>query len=195
MSSTADRKRRGGLAGCDRRRRIARSNQPPLTRSAVVRCGTTPAATCSRGSRRTPSAATWSGGGFVGIHGAGGDPRYEWRWYVATLLGAQFTGHPLAPQFQTATICVEPTGDLATAHLSGEWIRTDEWYSFESSPRATGARVLATLDERTYRPRCSGWISAWAPIIRSSGSAASDAAARSTPRWATPRARIRTPRT
>src|SRR5579863_2960270 len=31
-----------------------------------------------------------SGGGFVGIHGAGGDPHYQWRWYVETLLGAQF---------------------------------------------------------------------------------------------------------
>ena len=93
------------------------------------------------------------GGGFVGIHGAGGDPRYEWRWYVETLLGAQFSAHPLAPQFQPATIRVEDRGDPATQHLPPVWDRTDEWYSFKASPRAAGVRVLATLDESTYRPR------------------------------------------
>lgn len=94
-----------------------------------------------------------TGGGFVGIHGAGGDPRYEWRWYVETLLGAQFRAHPLRPQFQNATIHVEDSADPATAHLPGEWSRIDEWYSFKNNPRASGARVLATLDERTYSPR------------------------------------------
>jgi hypothetical protein len=41
-----------------------------------------------------------NGGGFVGIHNAGGDPRYEWRWYVETLIGAQFKGHPLHLSFK-----------------------------------------------------------------------------------------------
>ncbi len=93
------------------------------------------------------------GGGFVGIHAAGGDPRYEWRWYVDTLLGAQFKGHPLRPQFQSATVRVEDPGDPATRELPTEWTRTDEWYSFEKSPRGNGVQVLATLDERTYRPK------------------------------------------
>ena len=94
-----------------------------------------------------------NGGGFVGIHGAGGDPRYEWRWYVETLIGAQFKGHPLHPQFQQATIHVEDRNDPATKHLPSEWTRVDEWYSFEKSPRSEGVKVLATLDERTYRPK------------------------------------------
>ena len=94
-----------------------------------------------------------NGGGFVGIHGAGGDPRYEWRWYVDALLGAEFRGHPLAPQFQTATIHVEDPADSVTTHLPGEWSRVDEWYSFKNNPRGSGAHVLATLDERTYSPR------------------------------------------
>jgi uncharacterized protein len=94
-----------------------------------------------------------NGGGFVGIHGAGGDPRYEWHWYVESLLGAQFKGHPLHPQFQSATVRVEAPGDAATRHLPAEWIRTDEWYSFQKSPRADDVKVLATLDERTYRPK------------------------------------------
>ena len=77
-----------------------------------------------------------NGGGFVGIHGAGGDPRYEWRWYVDTLIGAQFKGHPMRPQFQRATIHIEDPNDPATRQLPRDWSRVDEWYSFETDPRA-----------------------------------------------------------
>ncbi|HEX4769980.1 MAG TPA: ThuA domain-containing protein [Bryobacteraceae bacterium] len=94
-----------------------------------------------------------NGGGFVGIHGAGGDPRYEWRWYVDTLLGAEFKGHPLHPQFQRAVIHIEDPNDVTMAGLPTEWSRVDEWYSFEKSPRGGGIKVLATLDERTYSPK------------------------------------------
>ena len=96
------------------------------------------------------------GGGFVGIHAAGGDWRYEWRWYVNTLIGAQFTGHPLLPRFQGATVRTEDSDHPATRHLPKEWLRVDEWYSFDRSPRLNGARILASLDEHTYRPRMVG---------------------------------------
>jgi uncharacterized protein len=94
-----------------------------------------------------------NGGGFVGIHGAGGDPHYEWRWYVDTLIGAQFKGHSMNPQFQSAMIRIEQRNDPATRGLPENWSRIDEWYSFERSPRSSGVQVLATLDERTYRPK------------------------------------------
>jgi len=94
-----------------------------------------------------------NGGGFVGIHGAGGDPRYEWDWYVETLLGAEFKGHPLHPQFQRATIHIEDPNDITVRDLPSEWSRVDEWYSFKNSPRGQGVKVLATLDERTYHPK------------------------------------------
>jgi type 1 glutamine amidotransferase len=94
-----------------------------------------------------------NGGGFVGIHCAGGDPHYEWRWYVETLLGAQFKGHPLNPQFQQATVRMENLQDPVVQGMNREWVRTDEWYSFKTSPRAGPVTVLATLDERTYRPK------------------------------------------
>jgi type 1 glutamine amidotransferase len=94
-----------------------------------------------------------NGGGFVGIHGAGGDPRYEWRWYVETLIGAQFKGHPLNPEFQRAVIHIEDPNDVTMKGLPTEWGRVDEWYSFEESPRSKGVKVLATLDERTYSPK------------------------------------------
>lgn len=93
------------------------------------------------------------GGGFIGVHGAGGDPHYEWRWYVETLVGAQFKGHPMNPQFQSATIRVEDRNDPATRGLDENWNRVDEWYSFEKSPRANGVKVLASLDEHTYNPK------------------------------------------
>ena len=92
------------------------------------------------------------GGGFVGIHGAGGDPSYEWDWYVEELVGAQFVGHPMGPQFQEATVVIEDREHPATRILPTRWVRTDEWYSFEASPRAAGVRILATLDESTYSP-------------------------------------------
>jgi uncharacterized protein len=97
---------------------------------------------------------TWleQGGGFVGLHGAGGDPKYSWRWYVDDLIGAQFIGHTFRPHFQQATIVVEDPNHPAMRGLGPTWVRTDEWYSFAASPRLKGYRVLATLDERTYHP-------------------------------------------
>jgi type 1 glutamine amidotransferase len=90
------------------------------------------------------------GGGFVGVHGSGGDMSYNWRWYVEHLIGAQFKGHPMFPQFQQATVRVEDREHAATRELPAEWVRTDEWYSFEKSPRREGYHVLATLDEKSY---------------------------------------------
>jgi hypothetical protein len=94
-----------------------------------------------------------NGSGFVGIHGAGGDPHYDWGWYVNTLIGAQFIGHPMNPQFQRATVHVEDPGDPIMAGVPAAWSRVDEWYSFKPDPRANGVHVLATLDENTYKPK------------------------------------------
>jgi type 1 glutamine amidotransferase len=92
------------------------------------------------------------GGGFLGFHGSGGDFSYDWRWYVEDLIGAQFKGHPLNPQFQQAMVHVEDRSHPATAHLAEKWQRTDEWYSFVKPPRKLGYHILATLDEKTYEP-------------------------------------------
>lgn len=91
-----------------------------------------------------------NGGGFVGIHGAGGDMTYDWKWYVNDLIGAQFQGHPMGPQFQQATVRTEDKSHPATSSLPDSWQRTDEWYSFEKSARRAGYHVLLTLDEKTY---------------------------------------------
>lgn len=95
-----------------------------------------------------------SGGGFVGIHGSGGDPTYFWDWYVDTLIGARFIGHTMSPQFQEARVVL--TGDSAIGvDVGPAWTMTDEWYSFATNPRDTGATIVATLDERSYTPGAS----------------------------------------
>lgn len=99
-----------------------------------------------------------AGGGFVGIHGAGGDYSYEWKYYVDYLIGAQFIGHIMRPQFQEATVVVEDANHPATRHLGKTWSHTEEWYSFESSPRDRGANILLSLDESTYDPTGMFWL-------------------------------------
>lgn len=97
-----------------------------------------------------------SGGGYIGIHGSGGDPLTYWDWYVDRLVGARFKGHPMNPQFQAARLVVDDPASPITAGLGSGWTMTDEWYSFRSNPRAAGAHVLLTLDESTYTPQGSG---------------------------------------
>ena len=93
------------------------------------------------------------GGGYVGLHGSGGDPSYKWRWYVDDLIGTQFIGHTLSPHIQPGRLVVEDRTHPATRGLDAVWIRDDEWYSFVKSPRAKGYRILISLDEASYSPR------------------------------------------
>lgn len=96
---------------------------------------------------------TWleNGGAFVGIHGAGGDPKYAWAWYPETLIGAQFTVHSSR---QLGTVNIEDRTHPITKGLPEKWVRTvpDEWYSFKENPRTRGMHILATADETTYNP-------------------------------------------
>ena len=101
---------------------------------------------------------TWmeNGGGFVGIHGSAGDPVYFWDWYVDSLLGARFLAHPMSPQFQTARVYISDDSHPVAAGLPASWESSEEWYSFKNNPRATGSRIIATLDESTYKPEGMG---------------------------------------
>lgn len=89
------------------------------------------------------------GGGFAAFHGSGGDPYYDWDWYIDTLIGARFIGHTGNPQFQAARVIIDDPKSAIVKGL-GDWTMTEEWYSFKASPRLTGAHVLARLDESTY---------------------------------------------
>ncbi len=84
------------------------------------------------------------GNGFVGIHSAA-DTEYGWPWYGG-LVGAYFQSHPA---IQQATIKVADRVHPSMESLPARWIRTDEWYNFQSNPRGT-VHVLATIDENTY---------------------------------------------
>jgi cytochrome c len=86
-----------------------------------------------------------AGGGWVGVHAAA-DTEDGWPWYE-TLVGARFARHPAV---QRATVRVVDRDHPATERLPEAWSRTDEWYDFRANPRGR-VRVLATLDESTYR--------------------------------------------
>ena len=51
------------------------------------------------------------GGCLIGIHGSG-DNSHHWDWYVKSLLGAEFSHHPLDPQIQEATVTLEAVADI-----------------------------------------------------------------------------------
>lgn len=91
------------------------------------------------------------GGGYAGIHGAGGDPVWFWDWYADTLLGARFIGHPGRPQFQTATVSIADPDNAIGAGGAKTFPLLEEWYSFDRNPVGSGAVAVATIDERDYQ--------------------------------------------
>jgi len=92
------------------------------------------------------------GGGYLGMHAAGDNSHAAWDWYMNDVIGTTFTQHTMAPQFQEALVTVEDSSHPATQGLPHQWRRIEEWYSFDKSPRTTGARVLITVDEKTFNP-------------------------------------------
>ena len=90
------------------------------------------------------------GGSYLGIHGAGGDPVVspghtslaDWKWYVDTLVGAQFVVHS---SIMPGDIHVEDTKSPIMKGLPALWHRSEEWYAFEeprSKPASTSSRPL-----------------------------------------------------
>src|SRR5918999_302127 len=100
-----------------------------------------------------------AGGGYVGIHAAA-DTEYTWGWY-GQMLGGYFKNHP--PGTPTASVDITDPDEPSTRTVPARWTRTDEWYNYQSpanpsvggggadySPRDSGVKVLATVDETTY---------------------------------------------
>jgi len=81
-----------------------------------------------------------AGHGWVGVHSAS-DTEYDWPWYGG-LVGAYFADHPA---IQPAILDVAEPRD----GLPAKWMRTDEWYNFQSNPRPS-VHVLATIEESSY---------------------------------------------
>ncbi|WP_439133294.1 ThuA domain-containing protein [Pseudomaricurvus sp.] len=99
------------------------------------------------------------GGGWVGLHASGGDFKYAWDWYVDTLIGAQFVGHTMEPQFQDADVLVVDNASELTSHLQSPWnVKAEEWYAFDASPRDKGYDILLTLDESSYITKGENWM-------------------------------------
>jgi type 1 glutamine amidotransferase len=92
------------------------------------------------------------GGGFVALHGSGGDTANFWDWYAQSLIGARFLGHPMSPQFQTARVVIDDAAHPVAQGLPAEWSMKDEWYSFRSNPRDAGSHVVARIDEASFKP-------------------------------------------
>ena len=89
------------------------------------------------------------GGGFVGIHGAAFGPlacEDQWGWY-GELFCCAFKNHSAVVP---GVIHLEDAAHPANAGFPPRWERTEEWYNFTGTPRGC-ARVLATVDETTYR--------------------------------------------
>jgi type 1 glutamine amidotransferase len=103
---------------------------------------------------------TWmeNGGSYFGIHGAGGDPvdnhgrtsLADWKWYVETLVGAQFIVHS---SIQPGDIHIEDAKSPLAKNLPAMWHRSEEWYAFAENPRKQkGFHIIATVDEKSYNP-------------------------------------------
>ncbi|WP_435354817.1 ThuA domain-containing protein [Emticicia sp. SJ17W-69] len=93
-----------------------------------------------------------NGGSLIGIHGAG-DNSHHWDWYVKNLLGAEFSHHPIKPQFQKADVLLDPKADSTiTAQISQPWNHTDEWYVFFENPRKKDFNILYTINGESIIP-------------------------------------------
>ncbi|MEP1472980.1 MAG: ThuA domain-containing protein [Halieaceae bacterium] len=93
-----------------------------------------------------------AGGGWLGIHAAGDGSHAAWPWYMENLIGTRFTAHILGPQFQRASVVMENHDHPVAQGVPSVWDHSEEWYSWESSPRQAGFTVLATVDEDSYTP-------------------------------------------
>ncbi|MBW6533244.1 ThuA domain-containing protein [Sphingomonas sp. RRHST34] len=91
------------------------------------------------------------GGGVVALHAAG-DNSHKSPWYVDTIIGTEFIGHPNgADHIQRATILVDQPRHPVMAGVKLPWTSSDEWYSFSGDPSQHGMTVLARVDEASYR--------------------------------------------
>lgn len=128
----------------------ASHNTPDLARFDVVVWNNTSGDILTSEQRQAFKNWLLAGGKWLGLHAAGGDTSYDWDWYVNTLLGAQFFGHTMSPQFQGANVLVVEESEL-TKHLSAPWlVEQEEWYAFDRNPRKNGSTILLALDESSY---------------------------------------------
>lgn len=92
-------------------------------------------------------------GGWVGFHHPtllgvfDGYPM--WQWYSGFMGDIQFKKH--IPGGTEAKLTIEDGSHPAMKYLPASFTTKDEWYIYNQSPRSN-VRVLASIDESTYRP-------------------------------------------
>ncbi|CAE6378570.1 unnamed protein product, partial [Rhizoctonia solani] len=87
------------------------------------------------------------GGNFAAIHAASAAYLEKaWNPWTQTL-GATFDHHPA---FQTATFVKEANDEPATMSSPDRWTFGEEVYSFTSDPRKLGAKLLFSVDPKSY---------------------------------------------
>ncbi len=91
-----------------------------------------------------------SGGGYMGIHGAG-DSSHDWDWYLEELISANFSHHPIKNHIQKATVFMAEGVD-SSWQSAPLWTHEDEWYIFDESPTEKGAQLLYTIDGTKIDP-------------------------------------------
>jgi type 1 glutamine amidotransferase len=94
-----------------------------------------------------------AGGGLVTIH-TGTYTMQEWPWFD-NLIGASFIGHP--PVQQGKLIIEDNTHPSASFLDEKEMLWTEEWYSYDRSPRST-AHVVMSVDENSYDVDDNRWF-------------------------------------
>lgn len=110
--------------------------------------------TLSESQRAAFKAWLENGGSYVALHAAG-DGSHGWPWYLDEVIGARFTGHPGRPNQRKVQLKVEQPDHPAMEGMPVDWVRTDEWYSFDKSVRGKFT-VLVSLDETSYEPALEG---------------------------------------
>jgi type 1 glutamine amidotransferase len=97
-------------------------------------------------------------GGWIGLHHASLLGEFDgypmWSWFSTFMGGIRWKDY--IARFASATVHVEDQGHPVMKGIPDSFVvRKEEWYTWDKSPRLGGARVLADVDEASYRPDTS----------------------------------------
>ena len=161
-----------------RHRGRGRVHRRPTWRGTTRSSSSRPPATCSTPTQQAAfERYIRAGGGYVGVHAAS-DTEYDWPWYGEP--GRRVLRQPPGDQHgDRQGRRPRPPVDGRTCRR--RWARTDEWYNYQTNPRADGARAgHARRDDATPAAE------RWAPTTRSPGATTTTAAAPGTRAAGTP---------
>jgi type 1 glutamine amidotransferase len=96
------------------------------------------------------------GNGWIGVHAAGLTGKEflkpnqpYWQWFEQLMGNVLYSPHP---PLQQGTVLVEDHNHPVTKNLPASFSIKDEWYEFDKSARQNNMHILATADEKTYKP-------------------------------------------